>query len=63
MRRHGAALNVLVTMAEEEKVKWWRRGVRGISRFWADCVLWWIKTDKGRKIKNRQIALDDYGDV
>ncbi len=50
-------------MAEEEKVKWWRRGVRGISRFWADCVLWWIKTDKGRKIKNRQIALDDYGDV
>jgi hypothetical protein len=30
MRRHGAALNVLVTMAVE-KVKLWRRGVRGIS--------------------------------
>jgi hypothetical protein len=31
MRRHGAALNVLVTVAEEEKIKWWRRGVMGIS--------------------------------
>jgi hypothetical protein len=31
MRRHGAAFNVLVMVAEEKKVKWWRKGVMGIS--------------------------------
>jgi hypothetical protein len=39
MRRHGAALNVLVTMAKEEKVKWWRRGLRGISFLGRLCVV------------------------
>jgi hypothetical protein len=29
MRRHGAAFNVMVTVAEENKVKWWRKGVMG----------------------------------
>jgi hypothetical protein len=38
MRSHGVALNVLVTMAKEEKVKWWIRGVRGISFLGANCV-------------------------
>jgi hypothetical protein len=39
MRRHGAALNVLVTVSEEVKVKWWRRGVMGISFLGRLCVV------------------------
>jgi hypothetical protein len=39
MRRHGVALNVLVTVAVEEKVKWWRRGVMGISFLGRVCVV------------------------
>jgi hypothetical protein len=39
MRRHGAALNVLVTLAKEEKVKWLRRGVMGISFLGRLCVV------------------------
>jgi hypothetical protein len=33
MRRHGATFNVLVTVAEEKKVKCWRRGVE--SKFFS----------------------------
>jgi hypothetical protein len=39
MRRHGDALNALVTVAEEEKVKWWRRGVMGILFLGKLCVV------------------------
>jgi hypothetical protein len=39
MRRHGAAVNVLVIVAGKEKVKWWKRGVMGISFLGRLCVV------------------------
>jgi hypothetical protein len=59
MRRHGATFNVLVTVAEEKKVKCWRRGVE--SKFFSVgflvffigaelCCAWRIRIEERNRI-------------